>query len=232
MSHRILIIDDDPSISEMLKKFLIKEGYGVITAFNGKDGLSLFLSEDVDLIVIDIMMPKLDGIEAIKLIREKSTVPILIISAKDTDVDKALGLGFGADDYLSKPFSLVEFSARIKAGIRRATKYTTFSEKKKEEHISFDQFVVDLNSYSIYKKDEEIKLTSKEYELLKLFIKNQNRVFTKSDLYKLVWNDHYYGNENVINVHIRRLREKIEEDPSNPKYIKTLWGIGYKWVGQ
>lgn len=123
MSHRILLIDDDPSISEMLEKFLLKEGYFVLTAFNGEEGLALFQKEEIDLIVIDIMMPKLDGIEAIKMIRERSTVPILIISAKDTDVDKALGLGFGADDYLAKPFSLVEFSARIKSSIRRVTKY-------------------------------------------------------------------------------------------------------------
>lgn len=229
MPRRILLIDDDPSISEMLKKFLSREGYFVLTAFNGEEGLTIFLSEDIDLIVIDIMMPKLDGIEAIKLIRERSTVPILIISAKDTDVDKALGLGFGADDYLSKPFSLVEFSARIKASIRRVTKYAN-TEPIHNQIVTFGQFAVDLNNYSVYKGNEEINLTSKEFELLKLFITNQNRVFTKNDLYNLVWQQHYFGNDNVINGHIRRLREKIEDEPSKPKYIKTLWGIGYKWV--
>ncbi|ASV67527.1 response regulator transcription factor [Cytobacillus sp. FSL W7-1323] len=230
MPYRILLIDDDPSISEMLEKFLSKEGYFVLTAFNGEEGLALFLSEDIDLIVIDIMMPKLDGIEAIKLIRERSTIPILIISAKDTDVDKALGLGFGADDYLSKPFSLVEFSARIKASIRRVTKYANDTEPILHQIFTFGQLTVDLHNYSVNKENEEIKLTSKEFELLKLFITNQNRVFTKDDLYNLVWQQHYFGNDNVINGHIRRLREKIEDEPSNPKYIKTLWGIGYKWV--
>lgn len=230
MPYRILLIDDDPSISEMLEKFLSKEGYAVLTAFNGEEGLALFLSEDIDLIVIDIMMPKLDGIEAIKLIRERSTIPILIISAKDTDVDKALGLGFGADDYLSKPFSLVEFSARIKASIRRVTKYANDTEPILHQIFTFGQLTVDLHNYSVNKENEEIKLTSKEFELLKLFITNPNRVFTKDDLYNLVWQQHYFGNDNVINGHIRRLREKIEDEPSNPKYIKTLWGIGYKWV--
>ncbi|MDQ0186280.1 response regulator transcription factor [Cytobacillus sp. FSL R5-0569] len=230
MPYRILLIDDDPSISEMLEKFLSKEGYFVLTAFNGEEGLALFLSEDIDLIVIDIMMPKLDGIEAIKLIRERSTIPILIISAKDTDVDKALGLGFGADDYLSKPFSLVEFSARIKASIRRVTKYANDTEPILHQIFTFGQLTVDLHNYSVNKENEEIKLTSKEFELLKLFITNPNRVFTKDDLYNLVWQQHYFGNDNVINGHIRRLREKIEDEPSNPKYIKTLWGIGYKWV--
>ncbi|MEK5108248.1 response regulator transcription factor [Cytobacillus sp. FSL K6-0129] len=230
MPYRILLIDDDPSISEMLEKFLSKEGYFVLTAFNGEEGLALFLSEDIDLIVIDIMMPKLDGIEAIKLIRERSTIPILIISAKDTDVDKALGLGFGADDYLSKPFSLVEFSARIKASIRRVTKYANDTEPIPHQIFTFGQLTVNLHNYSVNKENEEIKLTSKEFELLKLFITNPNRVFTKDDLYNLVWQQHYFGNDNVINGHIRRLREKIEDEPSNPKYIKTLWGIGYKWV--
>lgn len=230
MPYRILLIDDDPSISEMLEKFLSKEGYAVLTAFNGEEGLALFLSEDIDLIVIDIMMPKFDGIEAIKLIRERSTIPILIISAKDTDVDKALGLGFGADDYLSKPFSLVEFSARIKASIRRVTKYANDTESIPHQIFTFGQLTVDLHNYSVNKENEEIKLTSKEFELLKLFITNPNRVFTKDDLYNLVWQQHYFGNDNVINGHIRRLREKIEDEPSNPKYIKTLWGIGYKWV--
>ncbi|QED49329.1 response regulator transcription factor [Cytobacillus dafuensis] len=232
MQHRLLLVDDDPSISEMVKNYLTKEGFVVLVALNGEDGISMFLKEEFDLILIDIMMPKLDGIEAIKIIREKSSIPILIMSAKDSDVDKAIGLGFGADDYIAKPFSLLELSARIKAAIRRATKYADHHEQTDQKNVlTFDQLKIDLNSYSVFKANQEMKLTSKEFELLKLFITNQNRVFTKEQLYNLVWNDDYFGDENVINVHIRRLREKIEDDPSDPKYIKTLWGIGYKWVG-
>ncbi|MBS4190550.1 response regulator transcription factor [Bacillus sp. FJAT-49705] len=232
MQPRLLLVDDDPSISEMVKNYLTKEGFVVSVALNGEDGISMFIREEFDLILIDIMMPKLDGIEAIKIIREKSSIPILIMSAKDSDVDKAIGLGFGADDYIAKPFSLLELSARIKAAIRRATKYADHYEQTDQKNVlTFDQLKIDLDSYSVFKAHQEMKLTSKEFELLKLFITNQNRVFTKEQLYNLVWNDDYFGDENVINVHIRRLREKIEDDPSDPKYIKTLWGIGYKWVG-
>ncbi len=233
MKHRLLLVDDDLSISEMVKSYLTKEGFDVSIACNGEDGVSMFMKEAFDLILIDIMMPKLDGIEAIKIIREKSSIPILIMSAKDSDIDKALGLGFGADDYIAKPFSLLELSARIKAAIRRATKYSNYEDcGESKNEITFGELRVDINNYSVFKGKQELKLTAKEFELLKLFITNQKRVFTKEQLYNLVWNDDYFGDENVINVHIRRLREKIEDDPSESKYIKTLWGIGYKWDGR
>lgn len=233
MSHTILLIEDDASIIDMLAGYLIKEGYTVRSANNGEEGLALFRSEPFDLLVVDIMMPKLDGMEVIKTVRETSAVPILIMSAKDSDIDKALGLGFGADDYIAKPFSLIEITARIKAAIRRSTLYARREpEEKRDTMIMLDRLAIDLDNYLVRKDEQEVKLTAKEAEILKLFLKNPNRVFTKAQIYGFIWNDDYLGDENVINVHIRRLREKIEEDPSDPKYLKTLWGIGYKWDGR
>ena len=153
----------------------------------------------------------------------------MIISAKDSDLDKAMGLGFGADDYISKPFSLVEVSARIKANIRRATKYVTpIIEERKNEILHTNDLNIDILNFTVTKRGENLKLTSREFGILKLFATNKNRVFTKAQIYGFIWDDIYHGDENVINVHIRRLREKIEDDPSKPIYIKTLWGIGYK----
>ncbi|MCY1450116.1 Sensory transduction protein regX3 [compost metagenome] len=152
------------------------------------------------------------------------------MSAKDSDVDKALGLGLGADDYIAKPFSMLEFSARVKAVIRRATKYSSQAEQK-QEVLEIDNLKIDIVNFSITKSGQEIKLTSKEFSILKLFVTNRHRVFTKEQIYQMIWKDAYYGDENIINVHIRRLRDKIEDDPSNPQYIKTLWGIGYKFEG-
>lgn len=230
LTNRILLVEDDPSIVEMVQSYLEKEGYKVITAYNGEEGILKFKQQSYDLIILDIMMPKLGGMEVLRNIRDQSSIPILMMSAKDSDVDKALGLGFGADDYLAKPFSMIEMLARIKAAIRRATEYAQ-PVVQPPQIIEVDELRVDISNFSVIKNQEELKLTSKEFEILKLMITNPNRVFTKAQLYKLIWQEEYYGDENVINVHIRRLRGKIEDDPSNPKYIKTLWGIGYKWEG-
>ncbi|MGE7934696.1 response regulator transcription factor [Viridibacillus arvi] len=227
MQSNILLVEDDISIQEMVESYLTKEGFVVTTASDGEDGLAKFMQGSFDLVILDIMMPKIDGLEVVRLIREKSAVPILMMSAKDTDVDKAIGLGLGADDYICKPFSMIELSARVKAGIRRSTKYSV-PPKVDDKIIHIGDLEIDTINYTAWKKGVVIKLTSKEFELLKLFAKNRNRVFSKAQIYNLIWNEEYYGDENVINVHMRRLREKIEDDPSNPVYIKTLWGIGYK----
>lgn len=233
MAYKILLVEDDASIVDMLAGYLKKEGYTVHSADNGEDGYASFCREAYDLLIVDIMMPKLDGMELIKLIRQTSPVPILIMSAKDGEVDKAIGLGFGADDYITKPFSLIEITARIKAAIRRNTQYAKAeSAEQTDALIHLDGLAIDLDNYVVQRGAEEVKLTSKEAEILRLFLKNPNRVFTKAQIYALIWNDDYLGDENVINVHIRRLREKIEADPSNPVYLKTLWGIGYKWDGR
>ncbi|MGG2095195.1 response regulator transcription factor [Bacillus sp. S13(2024)] len=227
MQRKILLVEDDISIQEMVDGYLTKEGFVVAVASDGEEGLTKFSQDQFDLVILDIMMPKIDGLEVMNRIRKKSSVPILIMSAKDTDLDKALGLGLGADDYICKPFSMIELSARVKAGIRRSTTYSA-PQQKEDDMIVIGNLKMDMANFIVQKNDETIKLTSKEFELLKLFATNQNRVFTKAQIYSLIWNEEYYGDENVINVHMRRLREKIEDDPSQPQYIKTLWGIGYK----
>lgn len=229
MSHHILLVEDDISIQEMVETYLVKEGFQVTIASDGEEGVNTYLKGSFDLIILDIMMPKLDGLEVVRIIREKSAVPILMMSAKDTDVDKAVGLGLGADDYICKPFSMIELAARVKAGIRRSTKYSV--TETTEKMIQIGDLTIDPINFTVEKNGKSLKLTLKEFEILKLFVKNQNRVFTKAQIYTLVWNEEYYGDDNVINVHMRRLREKIESDPSNPEYIKTLWGIGYKLEG-
>lgn len=230
MQKHILLVEDDESIREMVEKYLQMEGFSIATASNGEEAVQKCLDTSFDLMILDIMMPKLDGLEVLKIIREKSALPILIMSAKDSDIDKAVGLGLGADDYIAKPFSMLELSARVKAAIRRATTYSNQVEAKQDMLVIGD-LTIDIMNFSVMKKQQTVKLTSKEFAILKLFATNRQRVFTKQQIYQLIWNDEYYGDENIINVHMSRLREKIEDDPSNPQYIKTLWGIGYKLEG-
>lgn len=230
MQQKILLIEDDQSISEMVRDYLIREGYEVTAVFDGIEAETAFAQDRYDLVLLDLMLPKRSGTDVLQLIRQMSLVPVLIMSAKDSDVDKALGLGFGADDYITKPFSMIELAARVKAAIRRAG-YNSASDQQtgtagKLLHIG--ELAIDLDNFSVIKCGEEVKLTAKEFHILKLFVTNPTRVFTKAQVYGFVWNDDYFGDENVINVHMRRLREKIEDDPSHPKYIQTLWGIGYK----
>ena len=227
MQKHILLVEDDESIREMVENYLRMEGFNITSASNGEEAVQKCLSTSFDLMILDIMMPKLDGLEVLKIIREKSALPILIMSAKDSDIDKAIGLGLGADDYIAKPFSMLELSARVKAAIRRATTYSNHVETTQDMLIIGD-LTIDIMNFSVIKNQQTVKLTSKEFAILKLFATNRQRVFTKQQIYQLIWNDEYYGDENIINVHMSRLREKIEDDPSNPQYIKTLWGIGYK----
>jgi len=231
--HRILLIEDDEAISEMVRSYLVKEGYEVEIAFDGEIAETTFrTSNPFDLVLLDLMLPKRSGTDILQTIRAQSLVPVLIMSAKDSDVDKALGLGFGADDYITKPFSMIELAARVKAAIRRAGYAVPTIQAESpipaKQQLSIGKLTVDLDNFSALKNGEEVKLTSKEFHILKLFITHPGRVFTKAQIYASVWADDYFGDENVINVHMRRLREKIEDDPSHPEYIKTLWGIGYK----
>ena len=233
MVNSILIVEDDYDISNMIKEILESHGYSVTVVFDGEEALQIFDSKKFDLILLDIMIPKIDGVECLKAIRMKSMIPILMMSARGEDIDKALGLGFGADDYMSKPFSLIELVARVKAMIRRENHYLRLSHRKETENagediISIGDLMVDLKNYSVKKFDQDVKLTLKEFHIIKLFCTKPNQVFTKAQIYNLVWQEEYYGDEKGINVHMRRLREKIEDDPSKPKYIVTIWGIGYK----
>jgi DNA-binding response OmpR family regulator len=225
--YEILIVEDDVSVSDMMRDYLEKDDYKITTALDGNDGLEKFHHQRFDLVILDIMMPNLNGIEVLKEIRMSSSIPVIIVSAKDTDIEKVLGLELGADDYISKPFSMIELSARIKAALRRITSYSEVSEDT-QQIIHHKDLKIDINNFSVYKNQLELKLTSKEFEILKLFIKHPKQVFTKAQIYTSVWGNDYFGDENVINVHIRRLREKIEDNPAEPKYIQTIWGIGYK----
>ena len=224
---RILLVEDDIEISTMLKNFLITENFEVITALDGESACEKFFSDNFSLVLLDLMIPKMNGIEVMSKIREHNTVPIIIISAKDTDSDKTLGLGLGADDYITKPFSVTEVLARIKANIRRSTQYA-MGTSMEQPVITQGVLSMNLNDYSVKKNGKEIELTAKEFEILKLLLQNPKKVYTKEQIYSLVWNDAYLGDENAVNVHISRLRTKIEDNPRDPQYIITVWGIGYK----
>lgn len=228
--YTILLAEDDPEISTMVRDYLAKDGFQVIQAYDGEEAVKSFHEADsLDLIILDLMLPKRPGMEVLKEIREASVIPILIMSAKDGEVDKALGLGFGADDYITKPFSLIELGARVNAAIRRARQYSQTKLTKEESgSMKLLDLIIDADNFAVTKKGQPIKLTAKEFQILTLFVSSPKRVFTKAQIYQLVWNENYYGDENVINVHMRRLREKIEDDPSHPKYITTIWGIGYR----
>jgi len=229
----ILLVEDDREINQLVKSQLEQEAFKVITAYNGEDALHLLQQHEIDLVLLDLMLPKLNGLEVLKQIRSTKHIPVLIISAKDSELDKALGLGFGADDYISKPFSLIELVARVHAAIRRATQYAVPAEPMQRESVAVDSLqykdlTLDMATFTAQVETRTVQLTSKEFQILKLFMTNPRRVFTKEQIFHFIWEEDYYGNENVINVHIRRLREKIEQDPSNPQYIRTIWGIGYK----
>ena len=224
---KILLVEDDIEISTMLKNFLITENFEVITALDGESACEKFFSDNFSLVLLDLMIPKMNGIEVMSKIREHNTVPIIIISAKDTDSDKTLGLGLGADDYITKPFSVTEVLARIKANIRRSTQYA-MGTSMEQPVITQGVLSMNLNDYSVKKNGKEIELTAKEFEILKLLLQNPKKVYTKEQIYSLVWNDAYLGDENAVNVHISRLRTKIEDNPRDPQYIITVWRIGYK----
>ncbi len=224
---RILLVEDDIETSDMLKDFLITENFEVVTAYDGKSACKKFLEDKYSLVLLDIMIPGINGIEVMKIIRKSSTVPIIIISAKDSDSDKTLGLGLGADDYITKPFSVIEVLARIKANIRRNTQYIP-DIPNNENILKKGNLTIDTDTYSVLKNGKKIELTVKEFEILKMLIQNPQKVYTKNQIYSSVWNDVYVGDENAVNVHISRLRGKIEDNPRDPKYIVTVWGIGYK----
>ncbi|MCJ8014571.1 response regulator transcription factor [Paenibacillus sp. KQZ6P-2] len=225
-----MIVEDDQEISKLLKNHLEQENFTALTAFDGEEALAFVEQEKLDLILLDLMLPKLNGLDLLKKIRETTLIPVLILSAKGSELDKALGLGFGADDYISKPFSMIELTARVHAAIRRVTQYMPAAENPSttSQILHFKGLSLDLSTFSAQVNGKFVQLTSKEFHILKLFMTHKNRAFTKEQIYHFIWEDDYFGNENVINVHISRLREKIEEDPSKPKYIQTIWGIGYK----
>lgn len=225
--HKILLVEDDLEISEMLKNYLTTENYEMICVADGQEACNQFDKTAFSLILLDLMIPKISGMDVMQHIRQNSVVPIIIISAKDTETDKTLGLGLGADDYITKPFSVAEVLARVKANIRRTTQYDNASTVAPIS-LSAGDLMMNLSDYTLTKNGKLIELTAKEFDILKLLLQNPKKVYTKEQIYSLVWNDAYCGDENAVNVHISRLRNKIEDDSRNPKYIITVWGIGYK----
>lgn len=226
--YKILLIEDDTEISEMLKNYLTTENYEVTCVADGQEACNQFDNTTFSMVLLDLMIPKISGMDVMQHIRKNSVVPIIIVSAKDTETDKTLGLGLGADDYIIKPFSVAEVLARIKAVLRRTTQYNN-SSIAVPVSLTAGDLIINLSEYTLTKKGERIELTAKEFEILKLLLQNPKKVFTKEQLYSLVWKDSYCGDENAVNVHISRLRNKIEDDTRNPKYILTVWGIGYKF---
>lgn len=225
----ILLVEDDLEICEMLKSYLETENFEVVSVHDGQEACRQFDKNNFDLVLLDLMIPKISGMDVLQYIRKTSVIPVIIISAKESETDKTLGLALGADDYITKPFSVVEVLARIKSNIRRATQYAAVMvEEKDKEALAIGELTMNLSDYTVEKAGRQIELTAKEFQILKLLMLNPKKVYTKEQLYSLVWNDAYMGDENAVNVHISRLRNKIEEDPRNPRYVITVWGIGYK----
>ncbi|MDD2217266.1 MAG: winged helix-turn-helix domain-containing protein [Eubacteriales bacterium] len=225
-SKRVLIIEDEKSISDIIKFNLTKEGFEAIAAYDGQDGLNKALSLMPDLILLDVMLPIMDGFAVCKKVREKSMVPIIMLTAKEEELDKVLGLELGADDYMTKPFGMRELIARIKANIRRADFIST--AKSEPSNIQeFGNLAIDMNRYEVRKDETPLELTLREFELLKYLAEREDKVFSREQLLEEVWGYEYYGDIRTVDVTVRRLREKLEDDSSNPKYIMTKRGIGY-----
>jgi two-component system, OmpR family, response regulator VanR len=228
IKETILIVDDEKEIRDLIGIYLENEGFKIIKACNGLEALKILEAEEIDLIILDIMMPKMDGMKACLKIRENKNMPIIMLSAKSEDMDKILGLTTGADDYLTKPFNPLELIARIKSQIRRYTKLNNAQKIKPEEIIEIDDLVINTNDHEVKIGNKLINLTKREFEILKLLANNRGMVFSTEKIYESVWQEQFYESDNTVMVHIRKIREKIEENTRKPKYIKTVWGVGYK----
>lgn len=229
MGKRVLVVDDEKLIVKGLKFSLEQDDITVDCAYDGEEALELAKKTEYDMVFLDVMLPKLNGYEVCQEIREFSNMPIIMVTAKGDDMDKILGLDYGADDYITKPFNILEVKARMKAIMRRSTKKEAKAEKV--TRIEFGDLSVDCESRRVYVAGKEVNLTAKEFDLLELLIHTPNKVYSRKDLLKLVWGSDYPGDERTVDVHIRRLREKIEPNPGDPKYIHTKWGVGYYFQG-
>lgn len=229
MERCILVVDDEQSIVDILKFNLTREGYKVIEAYDGEEGYIKAISEKPDLILLDVMLPKMDGFDVCRKIRESSSVPIIMLTARDEEIDKVLGLELGADDYMTKPFGVRELMARVKANLRR------LSQPAKEENsdkMIFGALVIDNEKYEVSKAGQIIELTVREFELLKFLAAQPDKIFTRENLLEKVWGYEYYGDLRTVDVTVRRLREKLEDDPAEPTYIMTKRGVGYLFKNQ
>lgn len=222
----ILVCDDDKEIVDAIKIYLSNEGYKIFKAFNGIEALEIIEKNEIHLIVMDVMMPKMDGLRAVMKIRENNNIPVIMLSAKTEDTDKIIGLNMGADDYISKPFNPLELIARVKSQLRR---YTTLGSIEMKSNVyKTGGLVLDDESKIVTVDGEEIQLTAVQYKILRLLIENAGRVYSIDEIYEKVWKEPAFNPENTVAVHIRKIREKIEINPKEPKYLKVVWGIGYK----
>ena len=224
MAKKLLLVDDEPLILKGLKFSLEQDGYQTVLAADGEEALAKVDAEDFDLILLDVMLPKMSGIEVCQRIREKSSVPIIMLTAKGEDMDKILGLEYGADDYMTKPFNILEVKARMKTIFRRSA---MMQKENVQRIVTVRDMTVNLNNRSVTVGDREVNLTAKEFDLLQLFVTNRGKVFSREALLETIWKYDYLGDLRTVDVHIRRLREKIEKIPSQPEYIFTKWGVGY-----
>ena len=227
--YNILVCDDDKEIVEAIEIYLSQEGYHVMKAYDGAEALKLLETENVHLLVLDVMMPKLDGIRATLKIRENNSIPIIILSAKSEDADKILGLNVGADDYVTKPFNPLELVARVKSQLRRYTQLGGTVKEKSEKVYEVGGLAINDDLKEVTVDGEVVKLTPIEYNILLLLMKNQGRVFSIDQIYESIWNEDAIGADNTVAVHIRHIREKIEINPKEPRYLKVVWGVGYKF---
>lgn len=229
MEKKVLVVDDEKLIVKGIRFSLEQDGMDVDCAYDGEEALEYAKNNTYDLILLDVMLPKLTGFEVCQQIREFSNVPIIMLTAKSEDMDKILGLEYGADDYITKPFNILEVKARIKAIMRRAG--TKETEKKNENVILISDMKLDRESRRVFIQSKEVNLTTKEFEVLELLIMNPGKVYSRDNLLKIIWGEDYPGDVRTVDVHIRRLREKIESNPSEPKYVQTKWGLGYFFKG-
>lgn len=224
MSKRVLVVDDEKLIVKGIRFSLEQDGMHVESAYDGEEALAKATANEYDMILLDVMLPKMDGFEVCRAIREFSDVPIVMLTAKGDDMDKILGLEFGADDYITKPFNILEVKARIKAIMRRTS---NSRDSDDDSRIEKGDLKLDCDSHRLYILGREINLTTKEFNLLELLVRNENKVYSRENLLNLVWGAEYPGDVRTVDVHVRRLREKIENNPSEPKYVHTKWGVGY-----
>lgn len=226
--YNILVCDDDKEIVEAIEIYLTQEGYRILKAYDGTEALEMLEREEVHLLLLDVMMPKLDGIRATLKIREKNSIPIIILSAKSEDADKILGLNVGADDYVTKPFSPLELVARVKSQLRRYTQLGGTAQNENDKIYSVGGLRINDDLKEVTVDGELVRLTPIEYNILLLLMKNQGRVFSINQIYEMIWNEEAIGADNAVAVHIRHIREKIEINPKEPRYLKVVWGVGYK----
>lgn len=224
----VLVVDDDREIVRAIARLLELEGLKVLKAYNGLEAMDVLMTQSVQLLILDVMMPKMDGLSATMKIRESKNIPIIILSAKTEDSDKVLGLSMGADDYVTKPFNPPELVARVRSQLRRYMHLGDMQKAVREGNVEIGGLSLDRDAKQISVDGEPVKMTATEYKILELLMLNAGRVFSAEDIYRRVWNEDAYSVENTVMVHIRHIREKIEIDPKNPRYLKVVWGIGYK----